>query len=480
MRFRTTLVLLLILAGLGAYLYWMEFPRQQKEAEAKKLFAIKPDEIVEVRLRFQDRNILLRKTGEVWRLVEPLEAPADEITVKNLLNTIAECEVKREIEEATDLKQFGLDPPFVTLELKLKDRELPAVAVGKNTPVGFSAYIQRLDDKKVRLTTSAFRAGLDKQVKDVRDKAILNFTDEDVQRFSLVRSDGTISLSRKDGQWVIEQPGNYPADGPTVRSFLSTLRTMRAIDFPNDNPTDLSPYGLDAPRLRVVLFLGKDQAEKHVLIGGENPEKKSEIYVQTSGVPTIYTVSDWVWRDLNKNLTDFRDKLVLAYNADQVRTVEIGRGDGTNFRLVAKEKDQWAVEGVEGKPATSLIRQWLQDIHDLRGYEIAADEPTDLAAYGLDKPLLTVRLLGPEQQEIGSMRIGMVTTEQGSKEYFAVGSKSPTVFKVRDYLVTRLNKSSQDFIEKPTPTPGGPTPTPEEDVGAVDETDESLEDEPLD
>lgn len=479
MRFRTTFVLLLILAGLGAYLYWLELPRQQKEAEAKKLFSIKPEDIVEVRLRFEDRNILLRKSGDVWRVIEPLDAPADEITVKNLLNTIAECEVKRELDNATDLKQFGLDPPFVTLELKLKDRELPAVAVGKNTPVGFSAYLQRLDDKKVRLTTSAFRAGLDKQVKDLRDKAILNFTDDDVQRFSLVRTDGTISLSRKDGQWVIEQPGNYPADGPTVRSFLSTLRTMRALDFPDDKPTNLSPYGLDQPRLRIVLFLGKDQAEKHVLIGGENPEKKTEIYVQTSGLPTVYTVSDWVWRDLNKTLTDFRDKLILAYEPDQVRIVEVKRSDSSSFRLVAKDKDQWAVEGVEGKPATSIIRQWLQDVHDLRGYEIAADEPQDLTPYGLGEPMLTLHLFGPEQQEIGSMRIGVVTNEQGSKEYFAVGSKASTVFKVRDYLITRLNKSAYDFIEKPTPTPGGPTPTPETDSDDA-HAEELLEDEPID
>lgn len=477
MRFRTTLILLLVLAGLGAYLYWVERPREQKEAEAKKLFSLKPDDIVEVHLRFQDREILLRKSGETWRLVQPIDAPADEITVKNLLNTIAECEVKRELEDAADLKQFGLDPPFVTLEVKLKDRTLPAVAVGKNTPVGFSAYLQRLDDKKVRLTTSAFRAGLDKQVKDVRDKAILNFTDDDVQRFSVVRADGTITLARKDGQWTIEQPGPYPADTPTVRSFLSTLRTMRAIDFPNDQPTDLTPYGLDNPRLRVVLFLGKDQAEKHVLIGKENPEKSTEIYVQTSGLPTIYTVSDWVWRDLNKSVGDFRDKTVLAYDQEQVQAVEVTREDGQQYRLVRQDKDQWAPQGVEGKPAGTTIRQWLQDVHDLRGFEVAADNAHDLKPYGLDKPLLTIRLFGSENQELGDLRIGVATTEQGTKEYYAMGSKAATVFKVRDYLVTRLNKSAQDFIEKPTPTPGGATPTPEEDE---EDSGDTLDEETLD
>lgn len=478
MRFRTTLVLLLVLAGLGAYLYWVEFPREQREAEAKKLFSFKPEDVTEIHLRFQDRDILLRKTGDTWKLIQPLEAPADELTVKNLLNTIAECEVKRGLEDSADLKQFGLDPPFVILEVKLTKGELPAVAVGKNTPVGFSAYIQRLDDKKVRLATSAFRAGLDKQVKDFRDKAILNFSDDDVQRFSLVRGDGTLTLVRKDGNWMLEQPGPFPADGPTVRSFLSTLRTMRALDFPNDHPTDLAPYGLDNPRLRAVLFLGKDQAEKHILIGGHNPERNTEIYVQTSGVPTIYTVSDWVWRDLNKSVNDFRNKTVLAFDQAELRTVEVRREDGQTFRLVAKDKDNWFVEGAEGKPAASVLRQWLHDVHDLRGYEIAADNVADLAPYGLHKPLLTIRLEGAEQKEIGTIRIGFSTTEQGSKEYFAVGSKVPTVFKIRDYLVTRINKPVTEFLEKPTPTPGGPTPSPTTDH-AENDTD-SFDDEPLD
>jgi hypothetical protein len=292
-----------------------------------------------------------------------------------------------------------------------------------------------------------------------------------------VRADGTITLARKDGQWTIEQPGPYPADTPTVRSFLSTLRTMRAIDFPNDQPTDLTPYGLDNPRLRVVLFLGKDQAEKHVLIGKENPEKSTEIYVQTSGLPTIYTVSDWVWRDLNKSVGDFRDKTVLAYDQEQVQAVEVTREDGQQYRLVRQDKDQWAPQGVEGKPAGTTIRQWLQDVHDLRGFEVAADNPPDLKPYGLDKPLLTIRLFGSENQELGDLRIGVATTEQGTKEYYAMGSKAATVFKVRDYLVTRLNKSAQDFIEKPTPTPGGATPTPEEDE---EDSGDTLDEETLD
>lgn len=477
MRFRTTLVLLLVLAGLGAYLYWWEMPRSEQEAKAKRLYDFKAEDVTEVLLKYQDREVVLRKVGEHWRLIQPVDAAADELTVKNLINAIAECEVKRELEDTpNDLAPFGLDQPFVSVTVKLKDRELPAVAVGKNAPVGFSTYVRKADTGKVLLVSSSFRAGMDKQVKDLRDKAILNFADDDVQRFALVRPGETITVARKEDQWVIEQPATFPADGATVRSLLSTLRTMRAVDFPTDQPADLGRYGLDQPRLKVVLFLGKDQAEKQVWFGSENPDKKTEIYVQTSAIPTVYAVSDWVWRDVNKTVTDLRDKTVLAFDKAKLSTIAVTRSDGTSFRIVRQDGDNWTVEGVEGKPATNTIRMWVDDVHDLRGYDIATDQPSKLVEFGLDAPLLRFQFFAGKDERIGEVRIGSVTNDQGAKEYFAQGSTSPTVFKVRDYVVTRLQKQPQDFIEKPTPTPGGPTPT----SNADGDEEEPLDEEALD
>ena len=42
MRFRTTLILLLLLIGLGAYVYLVEYPKAEQEAKKKTLFEFKP------------------------------------------------------------------------------------------------------------------------------------------------------------------------------------------------------------------------------------------------------------------------------------------------------------------------------------------------------------------------------------------------------------------------------------------------------
>ncbi|MFQ5664978.1 MAG: DUF4340 domain-containing protein [Candidatus Binatia bacterium] len=452
MRFRTTIVLIVLLLGLGAYVYWGEIPQAQQEAKKKTLVDFKPDDATGVSLAYADRTIVLRKTGDTWHITKPRDLPADATAAKNLVNAIAQCEVKKEIKEpVADLQQYGLDRPLVTVTVKLKDRELPAFAVGKNTPVGFSTYVQRKGDKRILLTSSAFRSGMDKQVKDLRDKTIVTFADNDVRTVEL-RGDGKhVKLVHKDDSWTIAQPGPYRADTSTIRSFLSTLRSMRAVDFPDDSPADLSPYGLDNPRLTLTLYLGKNNAEKRLLLGKETDDKK--IYVQTTGQPAVYTVHDWVFRDLNKDVADFRDKTVLTFDRDKVTAVALQRQDGSSVKLVRDDHNHWHVEGAEGKPVETTITQYLTDLHELKGYEIAADHPTDLTAFGLDQPLLRLTTYGAGDKVVGTVLLGTRQAET-KKEYTAMAAGGPTVFLVRDYVFTRLDKHPQDFVETPTPTAG--------------------------
>ncbi len=459
MRFRTTLLLLLVLAGLGGYVYWVEYPKAQEKDKKQKLYEFKTDEATEVDLVFADRELVLKKSGDDWRLTKPLDAPADAVTVKNLVGAIADCEIKKELTEtSSDLATYGLDKPFVTLTVKLKDKALAAVAVGKTTPIGSSAYVQKADDKKILLANGAFRSGLDKQVKDLRDKTIVAFSDDELQRVEISGEDKDIVLVKKDGNWALERPAAYGADTANVRSFLSSLRALRANDFPEEVPTDLSTYGLDAPRLAIRLLIGKDNVEKRILFGSKETDKK-EPYVQTSGVSTVYTVSEFSLKDLNKNVADFRDKTLLTFDRDSATGIDVERKDGSRFKLVRGDDKQWHADGVEGKAATSIANQYIGDVHDLKGYEIAADNPTDLAEFGLDQPLLTIRVSGAEQKPIGIVRIAEKLAADGKKEFAAMAEGGQTVFRVRDYTVTRLNKQAKDFIEAPTPTPGGATPT---------------------
>jgi hypothetical protein len=247
---------------------------------------------------------------------------------------------------------------------------------------------------------------------------------------------------------------------------------MRAVDFPSETSTDLSTYGLDNPRLRVALYLGKENAEKHVLLGKQT--EKNELYVQVSGLPTVYTVSDWVYRDLNKAVGDFRDKTLLAFDRDKITAVAVKHKDGGELKLVRGNNKEWRVDGNEGKPMEPTISQFLGDLHDLKGYEVLADHPSDLSQFGLDQPLVTLTVFGENNQKIGAVLLAPRPGDEGKKEYIGMAEGGPTVFLVRDYLITRLNKQAQDFIQQPTPTVGSGTPA------AAVNTESGADEEPAD
>ncbi|HUI27566.1 MAG TPA: DUF4340 domain-containing protein [Candidatus Kryptonia bacterium] len=469
MRFRSTLILLVIALGLGAYVYFVEFQKAAQEAKKKTLFEFKADDAIDVTLTYPDREINAHKGDSGWRLTKPIDSAADDTALHNLVGAIADCEVKKDLDNPqADLSTYGLDKPFVKVKVRLKDKELPTILVGKNTPVGFSTYISRDDDNKIRLVNSAFRSGMDKQVKDLRDKTILSFNEDDVHQVALASEHQKLLLTKKDTTWTIDEPAHYAADPSPIRTLLSTMKSMRAVDFP-DEAADLETYGLVAPRLVVVLHMAKTDEQKTLLIGKENDQK--QIFVKTLAQPTIYTVSEWVFRDLNKELKDFRDKTVVAFDSNAVRSLEITRGDGAAVKLARGDDQKWKVEGAgTAKPQETAITQFLTDLHDLKGFDIVADKPANLADFGLASPTLSISLRGANDAALGTVLVGRRQPEPNKTEYTAMAAGGDTVFLLRDYLFTRLDKQQKDFLEQPTPaaaaapaTMSAPPPEQEDD-----------------
>src|SRR5262249_9162192 len=245
-------ILFLLVAGLGAYLYWVEVPKARQEATKAKLVTATPDDVTAVNLVFPDREIALRKKDGVWRLEKPIDAPADDAAVLSLIRSVTDADVQKSLDETpSDLSSFGLDKPDPTVRLSTAKGDLPAIAIGKNAAIGGKTYVRVGDDQKVVLTSSALKVAVNKQVKDLRDKQLLAFKDDDVTRIDITPADGPpVALVRKDKDvWTLE-PGDQPADITEVRSYLSSLRSTRAVDFPD---SDVAAAGLDQPRLNLTL-----------------------------------------------------------------------------------------------------------------------------------------------------------------------------------------------------------------------------------
>src|SRR5207245_5679326 len=351
---RRILILLVLVAALGTYLYVYEIPEAAREGKKAKLLGVDKDAVTGMVLTYPDRELELRKDDQGWRLVRPAEAPADDTVGKGVPSTLTDAEVQKTLDQLPpNLAAFGLDKPTVTVKLTLKDgSQPPPLAVGKNTAIGGKAYVRKDDEPKLYLTTSALGDGLNKQAKDVRDKSILAFKDGDGSRVESKAENGdTVTLVRKDKEaWTVD-PGDHPGDTTEVRSYLSSLRSMRAVDFPDDHPQDLGKYGLAAPRLTVTVGTGADGAARQaLLVGAETTEgSQKQIYAKRRDQPTVYGLGDRTLRTLAKPASQFRDKTVLGFDPTRVGKLAFERKDRGAVRL-ARAESKWPLERGARKP----------------------------------------------------------------------------------------------------------------------------------
>ena len=86
----TTILLVLVLAGLGAYIYFVDSKRPVGGVEDKqKVFTVEADKIQEVTVTSAGETTTLRKQDGAWTITVPVTADADSTEVSNVTSAIA-------------------------------------------------------------------------------------------------------------------------------------------------------------------------------------------------------------------------------------------------------------------------------------------------------------------------------------------------------------------------------------------------------
>ncbi len=126
---RSLLVLLVLGAGLGAYIYFVESKRDLTDPETRKekVFTVETGKIEEVELRSPNGDTTLKKNGTTWQIVSPVTAAADEYTVSSLVSALETLEMQRSLQDnPTSVAQFGLGPCQNLRRLQGRRRRDPA------------------------------------------------------------------------------------------------------------------------------------------------------------------------------------------------------------------------------------------------------------------------------------------------------------------------------------------------------------------
>jgi hypothetical protein len=447
--YRRTILAAALAAGMAAYIYWIEQPRFEEEQAAGHLIVFEPERVDQVVLRYPDSPpMVVQRNGQKWRLLEPADKPADENTIRLLLNAIRQTPIERHIdgEKLEDLSTYGLDGDGerARISLRLDDgQKLPDIIVGRTTPVGYQTFVRVVGRDELLVTPLLFHSGVKKTAFDLRSKTIFEVSPETVQSATLTTPDGEFALDRRDGGWHIAAPVNARADSDTITTMLSSLNAITALAFYEDAEDDLERFGLAraAVQFKVVLNDGRREG---LAIGAASGDTPAGFYAQRTSDGQLFKGPDWMMSRYAMDLTALRDKHLFTCQFDHVGKVSIERTDSGTFALARDEKGVWHSPT---HPAASLnqrrVDRAVRGLVDLAGESLL--EQAVFATYGLETPDVTASIT-----DIGGDSCGdaIAVRAPGGAGYYIAQRSSNTVMEIAEHLYSRVDIRLEDLLEE--------------------------------
>jgi hypothetical protein len=395
----STLALVVVLGGLGAYIYFVESERPvstsiEGDPAREKFFTVEADKINEIRINYKGQTTLLRKDASGWKMVEPIAVDADPPEAISLAQAITNLESVREVVDSpADLAQFGLGDPQIIVDFKAEGGAAGSFKLGNKNPTQSEIYAMKGGDNTVVLVSAFQESSFNKEPFALRDKRILKFDREKADSLSLVKGGNSIELARSGSDWRVVKPGAGRSDYSAVEGFLTRLNAANMSKLVEEKATDLAKYGLDKPVMTVTIGAG---SSKTVLEVGKT--ENDQTYARDASRPMIFTVDTTLQGDLNKGFDDYRKKELFElrpFSLARLRAVLDSPGGAKTYEFEkvppAKtgEAETWKVTRVGGSSHTAdpaAMDDLLNKLVAIRAESFVSDNTKT----GLDKPALVV------------------------------------------------------------------------------------------
>jgi hypothetical protein len=383
---KSTLVLFVVLAGLLGYIYYTNLNPAAGDVPRELAFtSVNASDIEEIEVKSADgETSRVRKAGEKWSLVTPVQAAADDSELTMMTSSLAALDVQRVVDEnASDLKQYGLEPARMEVAFRQKgEQEDRRILLGDKTPTGGDLYASLPGQKRVFLVSSLHDTTFNKNTFALRDKSILSLERDKVDRVEIVAADRSVTLAKSGAEWRIEKPIAARADFAAIEGALERLASGRMQSIVDADGADLKKYRLDPP---IASFTAASGSSRATLLLGET--ENALIYAKDAARPIVFTVAPNLYTDLVRDLSEFRRKDLFDSRSFTISRIELRRGTETTVLEKSKAadgKETWKT--ADGKDAdTTKVEDLLTKVSGLR-----ADSFETAANAALKSPALTV------------------------------------------------------------------------------------------
>lgn len=445
MKWKTLIILSVILALLILAIFYVEKREEKKEKFEGKLLTYNSSEINKVELKRGSESIVFEKKDDTWEITSPLKTKADKYTVERLVEDFSDLKIERKVEEnARDLKKYGLETPYRILKIFKKDGNSLTVHIGIENPIDGALYAKKPEENIVYLIPSFLKSGLDKPLFDFRNKKILEFEKDKVNRIIWESEGKRWNAYKKDDEWFLEEPVKALADKGKIDDILYSITGVEAKSFAVENYKNeqLKDYGLENPKLKISI---KGEKEINISIGLKEEKDKKNVYAMSNLSGIIAEVPETFLTEIDKKPEDVREKSVAVFWSFDVQKFSIIK-DGKEYLFEKDKQDKWEMKKPEKKEMDGTkINDFLRKIEDIEAKEFI-DNPKSLKDYGLEKPNIQFKITTKEKEKEKTIEIFTGKEENG--KVYLMNKRLNYIFVVDNSFLKEIPKDFEDWKKK--------------------------------
>jgi hypothetical protein len=372
----------------------------------------------------QGPYLALKRTAGGWALAAPVKTEADAGKAADLADRLGKLEVLAFVADRVPARQmqqqYGLGVAALVATVKFTDPKKPPLTlyVGNERPGAAGRYARLGGTDEVFVVADALADQLGRDSLAYRPALLWQVAAGDVTRLRVEKAgEAPYELNRKGEGWQVSGPFSVAAPGEVVGRLTAALAAPRAAGYRAHAVSDFAPFGLDRPPLKVTLTT-KNGTQHALSLGDRTTAGAPGRLARTAGGAALFVVDEALARAADQSALDFLDKDLLKIDSNTITSFERKRGD--SVLALAKGEDGWQLVRPEAGPADEeKTPGLLRELAALRAERVAAYEPKDASAFGLDKPIavITIKSSADGKTAENVLELGKAPPEGGGRRF---------------------------------------------------------------
>lgn len=462
-----TLALVVLAAVLGALATWQ---MQQGNFNALlgappvplggKLYpTLKPESVRHIRISGNGADAAFSLGDRGWQASSPWTDRMDPRAAVAIIHFAIGMSVEdfARIDEIPD-DQSGLGGNAVNVRLEDADRRTLAhfklgrpapwktEVEGQNQPVA-TVFIQPRDRHRKRhvyVCTGDINPLFKDGLKFLRDHRPFYFNPVALQKIRIRSEQGDLTLGRATPQdpWRIVKPLDLPTDPKAIKSLIEGIFELRAarvsdksavIPTAADNPVKtrqiaIASFGSDAETLLDISPPDSPETRDVKAVVSDRPDTVFDLPIKPE--PGLVTLAN-----LPLSVNELRDPTLTHLNIPSLRGISIRSNTAPEVLIACNPPQPWmaTIDGITREASEENLYALLKSVTSGRAIGFESDAATDFTPWGLDRPFLSLRFLGQDNQAL-ELRFGI----DAKGGVFVNRLGTPTVMRIDPALVSDI------------------------------------------